>query len=95
MWGCQGMDGMVVDKVVDREQFIKSLGTSPLLEAFSLSGRRLHRSAILLSDLLLQRLHRRPRNSVAVQVVVDVNQNTRISPLIEGSRARTARHFRA
>jgi hypothetical protein len=42
----------------------------------------------------LQSLHRRPRNSITVQVVVDVNQHTRISPLIESSRASTTRSLR-
>jgi hypothetical protein len=35
-------------------------------------------------------LHSRPRNNIADQVVVDINQNARISPLVESRRARTA-----
>jgi hypothetical protein len=43
----------------------------------------------------LKTLHSRPRNSVAVQVVVDVNQHTRISPLVERRRAGAARSLRS
>jgi hypothetical protein len=35
-------------------------------------------------------LHSRPRNHIADQVVVDIDQDTRISPLVERRRARTA-----
>lgn len=42
----------------------------------------------------LQRLHSRTRDSVAVEVVVDINQHTRISPLVESRRARATGNLR-
>lgn len=44
-------------------------------------------SSIVCQFCLLERLHSWTRNGVAVQVVVNVNENTRISPLVERRRA--------
>lgn len=42
-----------------------------------------------------KRLHSRPGNDVADQVVVNIDQNTRISPLVESRRACTAGSLRS
>jgi hypothetical protein len=40
--------------------------------------------------LCSESLHSRPRDDIADQVVVDIDQDTRVSPLVESRRARTA-----
>lgn len=42
-----------------------------------------------------ERLHGRPRNNIADQVVVNIDQNTGISPLVESRRARAAGSLRS
>lgn len=88
------MNGIVVDQILGCEQLIKSLYTSSLSEAFSLSAIDTPSFQRAIYKPPLQRLHRRTGYSVAVQVVVDINQHTRISPLVESRRARTTRNFR-
>lgn len=52
-------------------------------------------SSIVYKCSPLERLHSWTRDSVAVQVVVDVNENTRISPLVESRRASATRGLRS
>lgn len=42
----------------------------------------------------LKDLHRRPRNGVILQIVINVNEHTRIGPLIKRRWARTTRNLR-
>lgn len=83
-----GEDGdWVVDGVMDDELLIRNQTSSSLLKAFSLMAIYPMVPSSYLQPFL-QRLHRRPRNSVAIQVVVNINQHPRISPLIESRRTR-------
>ena len=82
----EGVNYRIIDGRVDEEQLIQSVITSSLPQDLSLSTID-HIDPTIQSSL--QSLHRRPRNRVAVKVVVNINQHTRISPLVESRRART------